>query len=216
MGAGREKGFTLLELLLSLTMMAVMVVIVFGTFRVGVRAWEKGERDIEVRHTQRTVLEQVRRQLASMSTRMLVNDGREPFFPVGSENKLRFISEVPLIHDNSFGLVYVEYRVEDGEDDTRVLKVFERNLVLLDASFFESEQDPEPDPEAFVAMIADIEGALLAYHNRPEEGETGEWLEAWQPEDEKTFPRAVRLTLVPGGTEPAMAVIAPIQWEEGR
>jgi len=46
--AGRD-GFTLLELLISMTILAMIVVIIFGAFRVGIRAWEKGEKDLGVR-----------------------------------------------------------------------------------------------------------------------------------------------------------------------
>jgi general secretion pathway protein J len=212
LSARRDDGFTLLELILSLAMLAIMVVIVFGTFRVGVRAWEKGERDIEVRHRQRIVLEQMRRQLVSMSTRHLVNDGNEPFFPIGSPQRLQFISEVPLLPGNDFGLVYVEYRVEPDQDDGMVLKVFERNLVFLEASFLEQE----PDEDAFVELLPGLTEAAFSYRSRPEEGQEGTWQEEWLPDDEMMFPRAVRFSYAAGDAYPAATVIAAIEWEEGR
>jgi len=212
MRAARDGGFTLLELILALTVLAVLVAIVSGTFRVGVRAWEKGESDIEVRHRERTVLEQMRRQMASMSTRMLLNDGKEPFFPLGSPAKLRFVSEVPLLPGNAYGLVFVEYRIEAGQDDRAALKIFERNLVFLDESFLERE----PDEDDFVELLPGLQEAVFSYRSRPEEGQEGRWEEEWKPEDEKKFPRAVRLSVTPGGNAPPAAVIAGIEWEEGR
>ena len=60
-----NKGFTLLELLISLTILGVIVVIIFGAFRIGIRAWEKGEKDVESRQRQRIVLDLSKQQLAS-------------------------------------------------------------------------------------------------------------------------------------------------------
>ena len=204
-----NKGFTLLELMLSLTMLAIMVVIVFGTFRVGVRAWEKGERDVEDRHRQRIVLEQMRRQLTSMSTRELVEDGKQPFYPIGSAARLQFISELPMLHENGFGLVYVEYRIEPGEDETVNLMLFERNLVLLEASFFEGE----PDPEQFVELIPGLQAFSFEFMSRGQENDSGEWREEWNPADEQAFPRAVRLSMTDRSETQPITVIAAVEWE---
>ncbi|HEX7533874.1 MAG TPA: prepilin-type N-terminal cleavage/methylation domain-containing protein [Syntrophales bacterium] len=40
---GHNRGFTLLELLIALTITAMIVAIIFGALRIGIRAWEKGE-----------------------------------------------------------------------------------------------------------------------------------------------------------------------------
>ena len=40
-----KKGFTLLELMLSLAIMGLVLLIIFGALRVGTRAWEKGEKE---------------------------------------------------------------------------------------------------------------------------------------------------------------------------
>ena len=63
--SGNSRGFTLLELLISLTIVALIVVIIFGALRIGIRAWEKGEKDVDVRQRQRIVLDLIKRQLAS-------------------------------------------------------------------------------------------------------------------------------------------------------
>ena len=60
-----SKGFTLLELLISLTIIGLILVIIFGALRIGVRAWEKGERDVESHQRRRVVLGLVKRQFAS-------------------------------------------------------------------------------------------------------------------------------------------------------
>ncbi|HNT58060.1 MAG TPA: prepilin-type N-terminal cleavage/methylation domain-containing protein, partial [Syntrophales bacterium] len=60
-----NRGFTLLELLISLTLLSVIAVLVFGALRLGVRAWEKGEATIETRQRERIVMDLLQRQMAS-------------------------------------------------------------------------------------------------------------------------------------------------------
>ena len=47
MKRGDQRGFTLLELVLALSIVAAMLAIVFGGLRVGVRAWQRGEERTE-------------------------------------------------------------------------------------------------------------------------------------------------------------------------
>ena len=92
-----SSGFTLLELLISLTILAVIVVIVFGALRVGVRAWEKGEKDIDARQRHRIVLDLFKRQLTSISLKKVRNAGKQPFLLKGDNTFLEFISNVSLV-----------------------------------------------------------------------------------------------------------------------
>ena len=41
-----HRGFTLLELVLAIAILAMVVGVIFGAFRAGISAWQGGERDI--------------------------------------------------------------------------------------------------------------------------------------------------------------------------
>ena len=69
-----SPGFTLLELLISLTIIGLILVIVFGALRIGARAWEKGERDVETHQIQRIVLDNMKRQIASTCLREIMSE----------------------------------------------------------------------------------------------------------------------------------------------
>ena len=60
-----SSGFTLLELILSLTILSVVLLLIFGALRVGTRAWEKGEKDVEIQQRRRAVLDLIQKQIAS-------------------------------------------------------------------------------------------------------------------------------------------------------
>lgn len=69
-----------MELLISLTIISVIVVIISGALRIGVRAWEKGEQDIETRQRYRIVLDLMKRQLTSICLRKMTDKSRQSFF----------------------------------------------------------------------------------------------------------------------------------------
>ena len=55
MKRGGQRGFTLLELVLALSIVAAMLAIVFGGLRVGVRAWQRGEERTESQQHSRSL-----------------------------------------------------------------------------------------------------------------------------------------------------------------
>jgi len=75
-----SSGFTLLELLISLSIVGLILLIVFGALRIGSRAWEKGERDVEAHQRQRIVLGLIKQQLASASLLEIKDRGPEAVF----------------------------------------------------------------------------------------------------------------------------------------
>ena len=58
-----QFGFTLMEVLLSLSILSIILVVILGALRIGVRAWEKGENVLSVQQRARTILDQLSRQL---------------------------------------------------------------------------------------------------------------------------------------------------------
>ena len=155
-----DLGFTLLELLLSLTIVAIIVVIIFGALRIGVRAWEKGEADIEINQRQRIVLGLLKRQLASISLRKIANGGNNPFLLKGDNKSMAFVSQVSMVPGNTFGLALVKYIVEPAEKNAgERLAFFEQNIVLLE----EDADLDNLDREAFYTLIPNAGEIAFAY-----------------------------------------------------
>ncbi len=184
-----------------------MVAIVFGAFRIGVRAWEKGEKDIEARHRQRVVLNSMQRQLASLVVREETEEGIEKdlFQVKGEERSLRFVTQVPMIPGNAYGMVLVHYQIEETDAGVRLV-LHEKNLVLLDRE----EALAEPDEEEFVELIPAAESMSFGYWRSGKEDEAAEWQPSWDPEEEKGFPLAIRFTHTESGQRPPVQIIARI------
>ena len=202
---GHSRGFTLLELVIALTIVTVIVVIIFGALRIGIRAWEKGERDVDIRQRQRIVLDLIKRQLASTC----VSDVRmkdQQLVPLKGDSKsIEFVSQIPLTPGNQLGIVFVKYAVKrEKEGDKERLTFFERSVAFPDKSTGAGSPG-EGDYSELMSGMKSMEFEYLK--EQPDEAES-KWQKSWDPEVDKGVPRAVRVTLEEDNEKPPIYVIA--------
>jgi general secretion pathway protein J len=202
---GQSKGFTLLELMIATTITAVIVVIIFGALRIGIRAWEKGEKDVDIRQKQRIVLDLIKRQLASTCTSEVWGKDQQ-LVPLKGDNKsVAFVSHIPMAPGDRFGLVFVQYAVkQDKTNDKENLTFYEKNLALLDQKVGAGK----PDENDFSELLPGMKSIVFEYLKvRPDE-ETSPWQKSWDPAVDKGVPRAVRITLEENDEKTPIYVIA--------
>jgi len=202
---GHSRGFTLLELLIALTILAVIVVIIFGALRIGIRAWEKGERDLDARQRQRIVLDLIKRQLASIA----VNDvwGRDQQRPLlkGDGKSMEFVSHIPMTPGNRFGTVYVGYAVRrEKEGDKEHLVFFERQTALPDKRTGAGSLGKGD----FSELLAGMKSIVFEYLKDQPDGKASLWQKSWDPAVDKGVPRAVMITLRENDEKAPVYVIA--------
>lgn len=208
-----SNGFTLLELLISLTIMGVILVIVFGALRIGARAWEKGEADVEAHQRERVVLNLVRRQISSVCAREIAKEAEEEpsfFMGRGDDRTLAFLSRLSAVPTNRSGVVYVNYVIKPAEEEGQQLALYEQDVVSMGPG----DLSEEPSDEAYHVLIAKAYYIGFEYLMRSEEIEGSfDWRECWEPDSKGTFPKAVKLTFQRDKASPPLHVIAPIHPE---
>jgi general secretion pathway protein J len=94
----RERGFTLLELLVAITLLGVLMAALFGALRLGARVWETGEARLDTSARVQVVQDFLRRQLGQTIPLIEVTEdpralGRLLF--EGDQDRLRFVSLLP-------------------------------------------------------------------------------------------------------------------------
>ncbi len=203
-----KNGFTLIELLITITIFAVSIAIVFGGLRVGVRAWEKGEADIDLRQRTRIVLDLLKRQIKSTCLFNIEEDGERSILFKGESKSLEFVSGISLNPGSRKGLVHVKYSVQDNrETEKKELQFFEDVNPLL-------AQHPEIDDEAeFKTLLPEIEELSFEYFGFLEDDEAGAWYPEWDAEQTEALPAAVKLILKTGTRTEAITVIASVPSE---
>ncbi len=208
--ASSPLGFTLLELLISLTIVGVVLVIIFGALRIGARAWEKGEADVEIQQRERVVLALVKRQISSFSDREIEPQDKDPYLFKGDERSMAFMSRLPAVPAARSGMVYVKYVINSTDEGRDELVFYEQDVVSIGAGGVLEY----PDETEFQLLIPGVYHISFDYLKRPEEGDVSpEWQGVWDPESDEGFPMAVRMTFQRDENEMPIRVIAPIHPE---
>jgi general secretion pathway protein J len=202
-------GFTLLELMISLTILGLILLVVFGALHIGVRAWEKGEKDVDKHQRERVVLDLVKAQIASASAAEITGKKADQFRFKGEAESMAFVSDLSIIPSNKSGMVYVKYIIQpaDGGKGHRLM-VYEKNLAFID----KDKKMENLDESEFFDLIPAAKDIRFEYLQYPEdEQESPEWQESWDPEKVQGSPFAVRLILQQDEMDSSLTVIARIE-----
>ena len=120
-----DHGFTLLELLIAMTLLVVIVVITMGAMRIGSRSIAAGEKRMEAQERLRTVLSIMDAQIQSQVPLTYEEGGNKKFYFRGDGKNLR-LSTNYSIWGGRKGYVIVEYRVEADNTGKEILYAFEQ------------------------------------------------------------------------------------------
>ena len=189
-----SSGFTLLEMVVTLTILGFILLIIFGAFRLGISAWEKGESSREEYQKVRAVSQLVSRQLKSMVPYKIKTEKAEGDYLAfeGSARSLKFVSALSMKAKQPEGFVYAIYEFKDGGNEGGRLVVYEQR-VLIRKNFFEER----PNEESGVPLIEGISDIRFEYYQEEDSLKNRKegWVEEWNAKEEKELPRAVRMTV---------------------
>ena len=192
------RGLTLLEVLLALTILALIMVVLVTSLRVGIRAWEAGERRAAAHQEVRAMIELLTEALATaFPYKGRLGEGltRTVLFE-GEADEVHWVTTAPPLVLEApavpFHAVTLRYTSE-GE-----LRLTER-LVPTDEPFGD-------EPHVVLSR------AVSAFHVEYR-GDRGAWQSRWEKAN-NTLPAAVRVELTirePGrGTERKAAFVVPL------
>jgi general secretion pathway protein J len=155
----RQAGFTLLELIVAITLMGLVLVVLYSGLRLGLNSWDGGEQRAETTNRLRLAQEFLRRQLAQSITVYQINDRQEQSVVfAGRPDEIEFVAPM-LAQLGQGGLYRVRIGVADGRLWIRWRPYLptnpeageERETVLLEGvsevewAYFGPEQDNEPE-----------------------------------------------------------------------
>jgi len=164
----RQRGFTLVEVLIALALFGLMIAMVFGVLSVGARSWEAAEPRAAALDDRLALGRFLRHQLAAA---LAWPDGDGPPL-TGSEERLRFIAFPPLV----IGL--------RGPQRFEIYQ--ERDRLEVEVSPLDGEV---PEGEAEMRRLTLLTG-VKQVRFRYFDGE--DWTDHW---DEKRLPRLVEVRL---------------------
>jgi general secretion pathway protein J len=176
----RGRGFTLIEVVLALSIAAAVLVIVFGGLRVGLAAWSKGEaRAARLDHA-RGVLVLLERAL----------DGAFPYRFLAAERR-----EVRILFDGRPDQVTFATLAPPFPGSVPI--AFTAVSLSREATGLTLRQQILPNPLALdrlAPVLVDPETTGVRFRYLGEQ--PGAWQDEWDMGREETIPRAVEITLV--------------------
>jgi len=188
-------GFTLVELLVGLTLMGLLAVMLFGGFRFGLRAWEVGGTRIERQTEAELVQNLLQRELGqaysladSISNQQAAPSAVPTF--LGNRNSLGFVAPLPS-QAGVGGLFRFGLGIEMNGP--------ERQLVLA-WQIFRPDLPPRPtvDDNSKSVLLHGVDAIDFAYFGRRQVGAPTQWQSDW--DDRHGLPELIRLrvTFPPG------------------
>ncbi|MEI8207580.1 MAG: prepilin-type N-terminal cleavage/methylation domain-containing protein [Methylococcales bacterium] len=180
-----SRGFTLIEVLIALTLLSVMVVLLFASLKIGTDSWEKGENKITEVNEIAVVYNFFQQHLSV--AKPLSNDspeGEQRFSFQGAAQSLMFVSEFPASAARS-GLQH--YLLSKNEVDNEQLI----NVSLI--PYIEPIDGEEPQKEE-ITLIRHVKDFKLSYFGADTEGSSrGVWTDEWL--NKNILPRLVKIKI---------------------
>lgn len=191
-GHDREQGFTLLELMISITLIVFILLIAGTAIRLGLRSVDSGEKRIDSLERFRASLNIIDAQVQSELTVPMQENAGKPIVFLGDSGSMQFPSNFSL-WGNQPGYVTVSYKVMQDKWGKQDLYVEESGIGVTG--------------KGEVKLFEFFDRIYFDYFYKDPAEEKGSWTEEWTATD--AVPEKVRLHLVNGDRE--MSFIIPMK-----
>lgn len=200
-----EAGITLLELLVSITIVSLLATTALFAWRVGSSAWQRASKRLEKDRTVLAVHQLLEEQIASMVPYPAVSESgaREVFFQ-GEPGTARFVSRYSLAHRSTSGLYLIEYHVVEQPEGTKQLLLNESPVwgsQELGTLLGTAENTPQGSVRKFlpfargpqtIVLLDGLQECRLEYYRIPGPNQPGTWTDQWTVRSEEA-PQAMRI-----------------------
>lgn len=187
-----EKGFTLLELLISIVMLGIIILIVTGAMRLGFRSVDAGEKKAESLERFKASLNIIDSQIQSLFPIMYNEEGTVNSNFTGSRESLQFSTNYSIWGVQK-GHVTVSYNVSSEDTGKPVL--------------YASESIMGTEGSKDVKLLDNFDEIYFEYFYKDPTEEEGKWVEEWT--DTANIPEKIRLHLVSGQRD--LSFIIPVR-----
>jgi len=186
-----QKGFTLLELMVSFLILGVIVVIVAGAMRLGFRSVEAGEKKVDYLERLKNSMNIIDSQVQSAIPLTYTDNGEKKNYFEGEKDSMQFASNYS-IWGGQRGYVVIKYTVESGTEGKQTLTASE-NVVGVE--------------EANETKLLTADSIYFEYFYKDPTAEEGSWVESWTQDN--LIPEKVKLHLVRGNKD--FSLIIPMR-----
>lgn len=180
-----QTGFTLLELLIALSILSLIMGIIYGGMRFGNRAWDAGEARAESNQRLRLVLNQLAEEIRSAYSIKMVGETPDDKYLAfwGEPDRIKFVT------------VTAGLMSEPLENKLRALSYYvdtDEGLVMKETALNYDDFFSQLDTQEAITLNPEIAEIGFRYYYVPEEEKDGElvaqegiWSTEWDPTDKE-------------------------------
>lgn len=184
-----DRGFTLLELTVSMVLLAVIITVISGAIRLGYRSLDSGEKKIESLERFRMSLSIIDSQIQSGFPLTHEDRGIKVLYFEGERGMLTFASNYS-IWSGEKGFVQVTYRVVQNEKGKQVLYASENTIGI------ENERETK--------LLDGFDEIYFEYFSQGPGTREAIWTDLWA--DDKALPQRITVNLSRGGTRHSLII----------
>lgn len=182
----KNKGFTLIELVIALSLSVVIVVILLAAMRLAYKSQAKGAEKVEMAQKIRLLEDRITWLLRGAYPYYVKTSDEEKVFFKGESDQIGFVTSSVDSYgkgpEDLAGLKWVSIFT-----DREGLKMREKVFFLEDAFDDEGGKVYLLDPE--------VKTLEMEYYDVPEDEKQGDWVSEWDPEEKFYLPEAVKLKI---------------------
>ncbi len=185
----KQRGFTLLEMVIGITLLGLLLTLLYGGLRLATRSWESGETSVATQSRQAAVSAYLRRQIGQIfPLRWKMEDGLEVTAFSGEANTIRFAAPISAhLGPGGLHLIAIE-PVADGQETDLILRW---QLPLPEQKAFDFSEEASQSK-----LVRGIESVGFSYFGALSTDSEPSWHETWRVED-NTMPLLVRVRIKP-------------------
>lgn len=196
-----SNGFTIVELLVAITLVGVIMTLVFSSIWTARRSWDAVVGKIDNTDSMRLVQGFLRRSLAQSRTVFIQHeDGQRVVFQ-GDSTWLQFVAPAPVQQQDKAGLYLYTLRFVASDAGKEQLQLAYQNYTA-DIVALENNETEEA-----IVLIGDVKEAEITYFGREAEDGIVRWQTYWDRKGDLPELVRVRITIGDEGDEwPEMVI----------
>lgn len=189
----KQRGFTLLEMIIGITLLGFVLMLLYGGLRLGTRSWDAGEKSVETSSRQAAMTGFLRRQIGlTYPLRWKQDEGPAAVAFEGDSGSLRFAAPIAArLGPGGIHLLAIDR--EEGADAADLRLRWHLPDAELKAFDF-------PDEANQVKLVKDVDSVEFAYYGAEDKDSEPAWHDSFH--SETMLPQLIRMRVKPKDGEP--------------